>query len=254
MPSAALAVQLHESAISNLATSMLAERTVSEQQIRAFLERLWGAGSEESPVDEQDMLYINFAGERPITIGVDNQIVTIHLRANYFFVNRRKYAPMNVTVRYRLQRSERGVLATQEEDPEISPPRFETDGPGRLGTREITARKLIANMLQRELAKTYRLDQFMLPKPADVYGAMVVTQLVADDSWVTVGVERMAAVRSLAMIEGRRSTRVGVPERDARHVEYGLRPRGHRRQERAAQARMRAPISVDAGALPPVIE
>ncbi len=193
MPSATLAVQLHESAISNLATSMLAERTVSEQQVRAFLERLWGAGSAEPPVDEQNMLYINFAGERPITIGVDNQIVTIHLRANSFVVNRRKYAPMNVTVRYRLQRSERGVLATQEEDPEISPPRFETDGPGRLGTREITARKLIANMLQRELAKTYRLDPFMLPKPADVYGTMVVTQLEADDSWVTVGVERIAA-------------------------------------------------------------
>ncbi len=199
----ALAVQLHESAIGNLAASLLAGRTLSELEVRDMLHEIFGAKSLAPPhnnetdnevaLNEEDVLYITFADERPVTCRVDDSVVTLHLRASHYIVNRRKVAPMNVTLRYRLQQSAAGVVASQVAEPEITPPRFEVDGAGRLGTREITARKLISNMLRRELAETYNLEAFVLPQPADAFGKLVVTQLIADNSWLVVGAERVAA-------------------------------------------------------------
>ncbi len=169
---------------------MLAGRTLSEIEIRNFLNGLFGTQSSAPSVNEEDVVYMTFADERPVTCRVDDSVVTLQLRASNYIMNRRKIAPMNVTLRYRLQRSAAGVVATQVAEPEISPPRFESEGPGRLGTRETAARRVISSMLERELAKTYQLESFVLPRPADTFGKLVVTQLIVDDSWIAMGAEK----------------------------------------------------------------
>jgi hypothetical protein len=183
---AAFALQVHESAIDNLAATFLAGETVSELQIRELIGRLVGQTAADEPVDSTKVLHITLADERPISLQFENQTVTIRMRAQRFIVNRRKYYPMNVLLRYRLQLSSKGVSLTQVDEPEITPPRFETDGPGRLGTREIASRRLIRKMLDRELQKEYVIGTFVLPEPADAFGAMVVRDLVAGNGWLSI--------------------------------------------------------------------
>jgi hypothetical protein len=181
---------VHESAVNNLADRMLAGRTVSELQIREFVSRMFGGSSDSAAADEATVLHIVFADERPVTVRVADSVLTVQLRASNYIVNRRKYAPMNVTLRYRLQAVSNELLATQDGEPDIQPPDVEQQGPRRLGSREIAARRLIATMLERELDTSYRLGSFQLPPPAQTYGPMVVTSLTAHQGWLTIAANR----------------------------------------------------------------
>ena len=191
---AAFALQLHESVVNNLAATLLAGKTVSEMEIRKFIDQLFGRTATESPVNERDVLYITLEDDRPISFRIDNQIVSVKVRAKQFIVNRRAYYPMNLLLRYHLEQTPRGIVASQASEPEITPPRFETEGPGRLATREVTSRRLILNMLDRELKKEYLVGEFVLPEPGDVFGPMTVTKLVAADGWLALSADASSRV------------------------------------------------------------
>ncbi len=96
-PNAAICLRWHQSAVNNLADSMLAGRTLSEVELRNFLNQLRGQAAEQQDASDKDVLYITFADQRPLTCQFDGQIVTLKLRADHFIVNRRRYAPMNVS-------------------------------------------------------------------------------------------------------------------------------------------------------------
>jgi hypothetical protein len=202
----AVTVQFHQSAINNLATSFLSGKQVSEIEVRDLIDRIFGpdvtrsegSRSEGSrPEDSRDrpkdgkVLHIVCADDRPISLYCENQEIALKVRAKNFILNRRKYSPMDILIRYRLEFSSKGWVATQVHEAEITPPRFETEGRGRLGSREIAARRLIRSMLERDLRPQYVLQEIELPEPFDSIGKMGVTQVVADNGWLTIGSDKV---------------------------------------------------------------
>ncbi len=187
---AALHAQIHETAMNNLSASLLAGRTVSEAELRAFLRRLFTGEAAQMPVAGSDSLQIVLARQRPLTVHVDDSVIAVKVRADRFIKNRSKFPAMNMTLRYRVEQSAAGVRVTRASAPEVVPRDFESKGRRRLGAREIAARRLITRMLDRDLAKTYQFASFTLPKPADQLGTLVVTALNADRGWLDIGLER----------------------------------------------------------------
>ncbi len=186
---AALHAQIHETALNNMSANLLAGRAISEAELRAFLGQLFSPQVEPTPVDSRESLQIVFANERPLTVQIDDSVVVVTLRADRFIKNRSKYPAMNMTLRYRVTRTAHGVLASRTGDPEVVPRDFESTGRRRLGAREIAARRLITRMLERDLAETYKVNTFTLPKPVDVFGPLAVSSLSADNGWIDVGVD-----------------------------------------------------------------
>ena len=137
-------------------------------------------------------LQIVLADDRPMTIQVDASIITVKIRADRFIRNRTRYPAMNMVIRYTVQQVDHEVLARQAGEPEVVPQDFEETGRRRLSAREVAARRLITSMLDRQLAKTYRISTFTLPEPADTYGPLAVTQLTADNGWLDIGAAPVA--------------------------------------------------------------
>jgi hypothetical protein len=190
---AAVVVQLHETACDNLAALFLAGETLSEQQIRQTLERWLGQPDSGGAIEAREMLHITFAEERPITLRIEDNKLSLRLRTSGFTANRRAYQPMNVLLQYELRADMGRLVATRVGEPEITPPRWETERAGRLGAREIASRRLIRNMLERELQAEYVIETFRLPRPLDVCGPMCITQLAAAGGWLSIAADAAGA-------------------------------------------------------------
>jgi hypothetical protein len=181
--------QIHETAFNNLASSMLAGRTVSEVELRRFAGRLFGEDAEPSQVRSGDELHIVLADERPISCLVDRSAVTIKIRAKRFIRRRTSYPAMNMMVTYNFVQLDGDLAAQRAAEPEIVPRDFELTGPRRLAAREVAARRLIATMLQRELAESYSLGSVKLPEQSPLGDELLITHLRADNGWLELGAQ-----------------------------------------------------------------
>jgi hypothetical protein len=129
---------------------------------------------------------ITFPERRPLTLLVGEGTVAITLRGARYISGSRAYPPMNVTVRFRLERLRDGYLAELIGEPEIVPPRFaDQDSPRRSSGREAALRRLLANRLERHVEKRIEADHLTLPQPIGDITALSVRQLCARNGWLT---------------------------------------------------------------------
>jgi hypothetical protein len=186
---APLQAQIHETALNNLADTMLAGRQVSEQDLQQFTSSLLGAESRESPA-VRDAVDIALAPQRPLTFRIQDAMLEIRIRATQFVRGRTRYPAMHMILKYRVERDGDQLVATQAGEPEIVPQDFEQQGSRTLSAREVAARRLIATMLERELAARYELSRIRLPEQSEVAEELIITHLVARDGWLDLGARR----------------------------------------------------------------
>ena len=206
LPGSALTLQAHETGINNLAESMFAGEIVSEHQVSELLEMFDAEAQAEEAREEQEAgkdedgekeeedkqeedpnaLRIHFALRQPISVRFNDSQLELTVRGEKFSAGRQTYPPMNITLQYRVEAAAGHVRLVQAEEPEFVPPRFLAEGPGRLSGREVVIRRLLRNLLREELQSEYELDDFLLPRPFDDFGKMVITQLIANDGWLAI--------------------------------------------------------------------
>ncbi|MGM0491256.1 MAG: hypothetical protein ACQESR_31395 [Planctomycetota bacterium] len=186
---AALSVQIHATAINNLADSVLAGRTIGQSELREFVRYLFTGESEAPAIEQEDQFQIVLADERPVTFDADDSRIMVKIRTKRFVTSRTKYPPMNLTIRYRPRWAEEAGLPWLSEL-EVLPPGFHKQGRRRMSAREIAARRFISRVLERELESDNRPGTITFPDLTTTLDDLVVTQLSADDGWLTIGAGR----------------------------------------------------------------
>lgn len=139
------ALQLHESFVNNVATRILAGRTVSGEQIDELL-----ASSSSKPLleivsaeEEQEAFEIDFSTFRPVIFEVRDQTVRIGIRGTRFSQGARELArPLEITAIYEPQQTALGTMLLQRRG-DVS-----VDFPGgrRLTIQQVALRRTIQRL------------------------------------------------------------------------------------------------------------
>jgi hypothetical protein len=125
----------------------------------------------------------------PVTARIDNNVLEVTVRGKRFVAQRRAWPPMNVSIRYRLEKTATGMRFTMVDEPQFIPPRFTDGALERLSFREVALRRILRNRLQEELRETYELKGVTLPE-LGALSKMHVNLLVADNGWLTLACRR----------------------------------------------------------------
>lgn len=182
-----LAVRLHESTVNNLAVKLLAGDTISVHELVAELEQLLDEQVEEPDADmpaaPDDELEVTLDQTEPLTLRFDDSLVSLTIRGARFVANGRPYPAMNVTIRYRLEKTPSGARAVLAEEPEIIPPRL-VGKKGRFSFTELAVRRILKNRLDRDLDHDMDISGVELPSDIFDLDELPVEQLAADDGWL----------------------------------------------------------------------
>jgi hypothetical protein len=181
-----VALLLHESFVNNFAETLIGGATLTEMDVRTQLTRLTGVKDDAAVPSEGEIVAITFAEQQPITLQMDDDVISLTIRGKRFIVRNRSYPPMNVTLRYAAKQAGVGYEFTLVGDPQIVPPRFTSTGPNRYSARESALRRILSNRCQRDLPKAVAEERLTLPKAFGNIETLLVGKLVVDDGWLRV--------------------------------------------------------------------
>jgi hypothetical protein len=197
-------VRLHQSAINNFGSTVLAGRILTRDELNRLMKSMTGRIPPELQDEEERDWSITFAVERPIELAIDDGGLSITIRGDEYTSGENAYPAMNVTARYRLERNDRGGLrAIRQGELEIFPPDFKP------GEDQLSAsQQSLKTILERRFGKLFKPE---LPdKPTaglelggrwKGVGPLPLAALAADNGWLTLGwarANRAAAVGRVA--------------------------------------------------------
>jgi hypothetical protein len=191
---AELEVRLHESAINNLASSLLADREFSDDDFRRILTDLLGDAADKfisiaTEGDEPDSSWgIKFAAERPLSVHFADDVLEVKIRGQRFISGDKAYSAMDITARYQLVSDGTLIKAVRQGELEIRPPDFE---PGkRLKIRQITLKQLLQRRLGKMLKPELVPEGIELTGELSGVGTLRLAHLVTRDGWLAAGWQR----------------------------------------------------------------
>ena len=171
---------IHQSAINNFATVLSGQTEALDVALRRFL----AAGDPEA--DQQpDRVWITFADRRPLRVAFQDDEVTLALSGKAYVYRKQRYSGMDIILRYRLKASGATPEFVLSESPEVRLPMRSDGGRQRGGVRTITLRRILTNVLERDVPKSIVLDKFPLPQRSNVLGEFAVERMTINDGWLT---------------------------------------------------------------------
>lgn len=206
-----LAIRLHESYVQNFAADFFANRTVTEADMRRDFPNLFrrrqtpasdaapappgeAAAEDAEGEDEPEEMGITFAGDRPVTLHLDDGLLTLRIRGQQFFARGRTYdVAMNITIRYQSEKTASGVRLTMVGEPEVQSPDIEEGLRERLTPQETAVRNIFSQRLAKNLDREIVRDSITLPGQLEKLGPMGIIEWSADDGWLAVSLLRQAA-------------------------------------------------------------
>jgi hypothetical protein len=188
----------------------LANRTVMEDEMRRQFPNLFkrrqkpgepapksaGTGADvqdAADADEAEDMGITFASVRPLTMHVDNGLMTIKIRGQQFFARGRTFdVAMNITVSYQTEKTATGVRLTLVGQPTVQSPDIEEGRRDRLTSQETAVRNIFEQRLVKSLDRQIEREYVKLPGQLAKLGDMAITDWLADDGWLRVSLLRKA--------------------------------------------------------------
>ena len=189
----AMGLRLHESFVNNLMHSMLSGRKLTKDDVERILITQTGKVPDafkddpNADEDEKGPWSITFAARDPVTLRVDDNLLTIVIRGTRFSSGGKNYDAMNVTARYRVEHAGNTLRATRVADLEIIPPDFKPGTGQTLNSRQT----ILRNLLQKRLAKLFepelKSEGLKLGGGYEKLGPLEPRQWVAERGWLVVG-------------------------------------------------------------------
>jgi len=178
-----LSLQLHETFANNVATSFLAGRTLTQEELnRRMIERFGKLPEEMAAEDDQEPWTITFADQRPVTLHLADNGLEVTIRGKRFTSGDREFKAMNITAAYKVEPAGTGARLTRQGDIRIFPPGF-VEGKDRFSTQETALRSI----LRRKFAKLFKeevvSDGLELPGRLKSAGKMTLVRLTIDRGW-----------------------------------------------------------------------
>ncbi len=184
-PGHMLSVCVHQSLISNFANAALAGRTLTEEALQTKLKDLLGQVPEElRSKPDVDPWSITFAVSDPVTIRFADGGYHLTIRGQRYTSGERSFKAMNISVRYKLEKSGGGMKAVRQGDVDISPPGF-IAGETRLSASQIALRTLLEKRFNNVFKAEVVTDGLLLKGNWARLGKLSLMQLGCEAGWLT---------------------------------------------------------------------
>ena len=181
-----LGFQMHESLVNNTASSALGGVFLAESELRSIIDGLPEALSKRLTLKKQEIPWgIEFSQDRPIWVRFAENRIRLGIRAVRIVRGDRKLREMDVTVNYRIERGDDGIVLVRDGDCEVLPFDFAERGEEKGLSLEETPLK---TQLDERLAELFK--QRIVPEPLtfegewEKAGPLVLTRLEAKDGWL----------------------------------------------------------------------
>lgn len=171
---------IHQSAINNFATILSDRSEALDVALRRFL-----AAGDPAADQQPDRIWIKFADRRPLRVSFQDDEVTLTLSGKAYTYRKQRYSGMDIVLRYRLKASEASPEFVLSEAPEVRLPMRSDSGRQRGGVRTATLRRILTNVLERDVPKSVVLDKLPLPQRSNVLGEFAVERMTINDGWLT---------------------------------------------------------------------
>ena len=194
-----ITLQIHESAINNLAFDALAGRTVHEDKMQAAVTDLLGQLPEKMKGDEDGKPWaITFATQQPISVSFADGGFKITLRGAKYYKGGEAYPAMDITATYKIEKTAKGFNAVRQGDIEVFPPDVK---PGS-GKQVDAHRQVIRTLLQKRFAKVFEKEilgeGFELSGKWKAAGKLLATDVISRDGWLVIVWRRTAESKAVA--------------------------------------------------------
>lgn len=185
-----VAMRVHQSAVNNYTAVTFAGQTFGQPELEKLAIDMTGKVPDRlKSEDGKDDWNITFIEDEPITLRVEDGVVTLIGRAKRYHSNGRTYnVPMNFTVHYKVERAGKGFEAIRQGGVECLPPGFVPGGDRKLSTPQSTVRNLMAKRLDKMFdSEIVRPDPIELKDAWKKAGPLAMTHLSLAGGWISVG-------------------------------------------------------------------
>lgn len=179
-------LQLHQSAVGNAGPGYLGGVTLASTDLTSLLPQKSQGRPSKDARERYDELAFVFDPLTPVSVVFDHNEIQLKIATQEIIANKTIYPPMDISVRYRFASVGGRVRATLVGDPEIVPPRLADNPEGRLSGLEVSIRRLMRNILNRDLPKEFAVEDFPLVLEDVEKGQLRIEQLTTDGGWLTI--------------------------------------------------------------------
>lgn len=191
--SADLAVRTHESSINNLAAAALSGVFLDEKRFDEITTRLLGLPERKTDPQDEENWTITFADQQPVTVRFAEGGLQITIRGKRYMNEGRQYEAMEVTARYRIEKTPQGFRAVRQGELDIYPPGFVPGGGRQLSARQIALRNALRRRFGRFFEETWEPANPVIGKDTPHPLELRLSRWEAFGGWLVMTWEQLAA-------------------------------------------------------------
>lgn len=197
---AVLSARVHQTAVANVASTWLAGRTITKEQVEAeygrrgvplpavFSQAVGDDDNDKGDDGDQKPWSVRFAAQKPLQLEVGDDRVTATLKGEAFTSGERTVGPMNVKATYRLEPAPGGARLIREGDIEIAPPGGKWREGDKPSVDERVIRRRLRKRVETVLKETIDVEPLKLPGQLESAGPLPIEQLTSrKDGWISAG-------------------------------------------------------------------
>jgi hypothetical protein len=179
-----LSLDVHESAVNNLAAGMLAGQTVREDHLAERMAELFGWQPEGlRPSDPEKLWSVQFHQEQPLAVEFHEGVVTVTLQTAGFTAGEQAIPGMRLQVAYRLSVDESGLTGSRLGRIEITRLDAWNDS-DKVGVRYQVFRSMLRRRFERVFPAEFALARLPLPESWPQQASLYFSQCDADTGWL----------------------------------------------------------------------
>lgn len=176
---AEVTILVHQSAFNNTIGAMLASRKMSLGS--AFGQHWLSADTID---EERDSMSIEFADSSPIQVLFQDGHVHLAYSGAHYSKQGQCYSGMDILLQYRIEQQDGQFWLVQAEPPAVVLPKGPDGKRRRLGIRDYTLRRILKNVIAKELPDRTSLSSISLPSPLDALDAVDIVHLEMQNGWL----------------------------------------------------------------------
>jgi hypothetical protein len=158
---------------------MLASRTMS---LRAALQQLLGSAAATQGDDDRP-LNITFDEKCPLNVSFEEGQMTISLCGQGYESGGKRYSAMDIELALHPERAGDGWWLVQSRPPQVMLPISADGRRPKLGLRDYALRRILTNVLERDVPRRMELKVANLPSPLDRLGPLTACEVLVGDGW-----------------------------------------------------------------------
>ncbi|MGD0900459.1 MAG: hypothetical protein ABR915_21715, partial [Thermoguttaceae bacterium] len=189
-----LSIRVHESAANNLAATVLAGLVLREDMFQSTVTGFLGHMPDRFQDDKDEEPWtIIFDRRQPITVSFADNGFHVTIRGREYFRGEKGYPGMNVTVAYKLQKTDQGIKAIRDNEIQIFPPGFVSGAGRQLSVPQQAIKTILQKKLGKALEKELVPQGFTLKGKWAAAGKFMPVEWTARDGWLVMAWRRTVA-------------------------------------------------------------